>query len=180
MFRWSLQLTCDLIPDPPCSPDSTPSDYNLFGSLQNSFIGVNFNFVEPTRRWQKSYCNKMIDQIVLAIFTYAEHFAFHLHVYKWIDVPNKSLILWPKYWNIIITLFRTNEKLLICFARSLSCVAQKMLSSVSTLWNTCSAWENDLVKHKKSLSLLLCKCVSPWATASLIDNNVIFISGTIT
>ncbi|KAG6800714.1 Ammar1 transposase [Apis mellifera caucasica] len=38
-----LELSWDVLPHPPYSPDLAPSDYFLFRSLQNSLNGKNFN-----------------------------------------------------------------------------------------------------------------------------------------
>jgi len=43
------------LPHPPYSLDIAPSDFHLFKSLQNSFIGKNFTSLEDCKKHLKSF-----------------------------------------------------------------------------------------------------------------------------
>jgi len=50
-----LELSWDILPHPPYSPDLAPSDYHLFRSLQNSLNGRRFTSEEDIKRHLKQF-----------------------------------------------------------------------------------------------------------------------------
>ena len=54
-----LELSWDVLPHPPYSPDLAPSDFHLFRSLQNSLNGESFNsLVEVKNHLEKFFAEK--------------------------------------------------------------------------------------------------------------------------
>ena len=50
-----LQLGWEVLIHPPYSPDTAPSDFHLFWSLQNSLNGKNFNSLEDCKRYLEQF-----------------------------------------------------------------------------------------------------------------------------